>query len=158
MEFIAPRSQLLTLKAQRRKSKLWFNEECYTTKKAFDRFKYSIDLQKLASLKRTYGKICTAALSRWHSKHQQVFLDNVIRDRNFLWKIVKFKRGRQPPLKLTADAWKYHFKNLYQIKPGDDNILITEPHGNYDYLAFQANPITSYNWRITQNEVCDAIS
>ena len=87
-----------------------------------------------------------------------MFLDNVLKDRNFLWKFVKSKRGREPPAKVTADARECHFKNLYQAKPGDDNILVTEPHGSHDYLAFQANPNTSYNWPITENEVCDAIS
>ena len=87
-----------------------------------------------------------------------MLLDNVIRDRNFLWKFVKSKRSRGPPPKVTADAWEYHFKNLYQAKPGDDNILITESHGSHDHLAFQANPNTSYNWPITENEVCNANS
>ena len=82
-----------SITAPRRKSKPWFKRDCYTAKKAFERFKYSNDLQKMASLKRAYKQVCTAALSRWHRKHQEVFLDNVIKDRNFLWKFVKSKRG-----------------------------------------------------------------
>ena len=36
--------------------------------------------------------------------------------------------------------------------------MVTEPHENHDYLAFQANPNTSYKWPITENEVCEAVS
>ena len=87
-----------------------------------------------------------------------MFLDKVVKDRNFLRNFVKSKRGRKPPPKVTAVAWECHFKNLYQAKPGDDNILVSEPHVNHDYLAFQANPNTSYNWPITENEILEALS
>ena len=113
----------------------------------------------MASLKRKYKQVCTAALSQWHRKHQEVFLDNVIKDRSILWKFVKSKNGPEPPPppKMTADAWECHFKNLYEAKPSDD-ILITKLHGTHDYLEFQANPNTSYIWPITENKVGDATS
>ena len=86
----------------------------------------------MASLKRKYKQVCTAALSQWPMKHQELFLDNVIKDRNLSWKFGKSQRGREPPPKVTANAWECHSENLYQAKPGDDNILVTEPHANHD--------------------------
>ena len=58
---------------------------------------------------------------------------------------------------MTADAWECHFKNLYQAKPGDDNILITGLHGNHIYLEFQAKPeyfvqlAHTWEWSLQRN-------
>ena len=79
-------------------------------------------------------------------------LDNVIKDRNFLWKFIKSKKSHEPSPKVTADAWEAHFKKLYQAKQGDDNSLTTEFYGNHDYLEFQANPNTSNIGPMTEYE------